>query len=58
MENTAKGTNEMLEDILRLVGIIVSMISTTVRVIGMIIQHKNKNENQTAGRCFNYHPSR
>ena len=50
MENTAKGTNEMSEDILRLVGIIVSMISTTVRVIDMIIQHKNKNEHQKSNR--------
>ena len=50
MENTAKGTNEMLEDILRLIGIIVSLISTTVRVIDMIIQHKNKNEHQKSNR--------
>ena len=50
MENKAKGTNEMSEDILRLVGIIVSMISTTVRIIGMIIQHKNKNEHQKSNR--------
>ena len=50
MENTAKGTNEMSEDILRLVGIIVSMISTTVRVIDMIIEHKNKNEHQKSNR--------
>lgn len=50
MENKAKGTNEMSEDILRLVGIIVSMISTTVRVIDMIIEHKNKNEHQKSNR--------
>ena len=50
MENKAKGTNEMSEDILRLVGIIVSMISTTVRIINMIIQHKNKNEHQKSNR--------
>ena len=50
MENKAKGTNEMSEEILRLVGIIVSLISTTVRVIDMIIKHKNKNEHQKSNR--------
>ena len=50
MENKAKGTNEMSEEILRLVGIIVSLISTTVRVIDMIIEHKNKNEHQKSNR--------
>ena len=50
MENKAKGTNEMSEEILKLVGIIVSLISTTVRVIEMIIQHKNKNEHQKSNR--------
>ena len=50
MENKAKGTNEMSEEILKLVGIIVSLISTTVRVIDMIFQHKNKNEHQKSNR--------
>ena len=50
MENKAKGTNKMSEEILRLVGIIVSLISTTVRVIDMIIEHKNKNEHQKSNR--------
>ena len=50
MENKAKGTNVMSEEILRLVGIIVSLISTTVRVIDMIIEHKNKNEHQKSNR--------
>ena len=50
MENKAKGTNEISEEILRLVGIIVSLISTIVRVIDMIIEHKNKNEHQKSNR--------
>ena len=50
MGNKAKGTNEMSEEILRLVGIIVSLISTIVRVIDMIIEHKNKNEHQKSNR--------
>ena len=40
MENKAKGTNEMSEEFLRLVGIIVSLISTTVRVTD-IVQYNN-----------------
>ena len=50
MENKAKGTNEMSEEILRLAGIIVSLISTVVRVIEIIIKHKDKNEHQKSNR--------
>ena len=50
MENKAKGTNEMSEEILRLAGIIVSLISTVVRVIEMIIKHTDKNEHQKSNR--------
>ena len=50
MENKAKGTNEMSDEILRLVGIIISLISTTVPVIDILIQHKNTNEHQKSNR--------
>ena len=50
MENKAKGTNEMSDTVLRVVSIIVSLIGTIVRVIDMIIKHKNKNEHQKSNR--------
>ena len=50
MENKAKGTNEMSDTVLRIVSIIVSLISTIVRIIDMIIKHKNKNEHQKSNR--------
>ena len=50
MENNAKGTNEMSDTVLRIVSIIVSLIGTIVRVIDMIITHKNKNEHQKSNR--------
>ena len=50
MENKAKGTNEMSDTVLEIVRIIVSLIGTIVRVIDMIIKHKNKNEHQKSNR--------
>ena len=50
MENKAKGTNEMSDTVLRVVSIIVSLIGTIVRIIDMIIKHKNKNEHQKSNR--------
>ena len=50
MENKAKGTNEMSDTVLEIVRIIVSLISTIVRIIDMIIKHKNKNEHQKSNR--------
>ena len=50
MENKAKGTKEMSETVLKVISIIVSAIGTIVRIIDMIMKHKDKIEHQKSNR--------